>query len=352
MKDLDTGKVQLASTSDKGVRANGDELPPGAVRERQRVAFVSSATNLDPADTDTGFDMYVKDLVTGDISLVTTSSDGVKATGRGGLRAPEHLGHGELGGVRFDGTNLDPGDTDDVDDVYVKQPIVCTTVGTRGRRRPDGHLGRRRDLRARGRRHHPGPGGDDTLFGEGGLRHAAGRAGRGRAWTAERTATCSTTPARAPACPWTSRPGPRPAGTPRATSSPASRRCQGSDFPDTLTGDGGLNALVGLGRRRRPGGRRRRRPAAGRRRLRHPRLPDLAGRGHRRPGGRHARAAATPTGTASSGFEGVTGSAFDDTLTGRPRRQRLPGHGRRRHHRRGGRDRPCRPTRSRRRPSR
>ncbi len=45
------------------------------------MAFDSSATNLDPADTDSCFDIYVKDLATGDITLASTSDSGIKANG-------------------------------------------------------------------------------------------------------------------------------------------------------------------------------------------------------------------------------------------------------------------------------
>ena len=79
--------------------------------------FASSATNLDPRDTDTTADIYLKDLGgMGDVSLVSTSTAGVK--GNGSSNAPV-MGAGL---VAFDSlaTNLDPADTDPLPDVYVK----------------------------------------------------------------------------------------------------------------------------------------------------------------------------------------------------------------------------------------
>ncbi len=40
-----------------------------------------SAFNLDPADTDSIYDIYVKDLATGNITLASTSDTGVKGNG-------------------------------------------------------------------------------------------------------------------------------------------------------------------------------------------------------------------------------------------------------------------------------
>src|SRR5262249_7238412 len=128
----DTGTVQLASTSDTGVRANGPSFMPALSANGRVVAFSSAATNLDPADTDPGYDVYVKDLVTGDISLATTSSDGVKAPGEAGILPPSISGKGNFVAFGSSATNLDPGDADAIDDIYVKQPILCTTIGTSG----------------------------------------------------------------------------------------------------------------------------------------------------------------------------------------------------------------------------
>ena len=62
------GDITLASTSDNGVKGN-DYNSSSSLRRRRWVAFLSVATNLDPADTDGFDDIYVKDLVTGDITL-------------------------------------------------------------------------------------------------------------------------------------------------------------------------------------------------------------------------------------------------------------------------------------------
>ncbi len=44
-----------------------------------RVAFSSTSTNLGEGDTDSSEDIYVKDLTTGALTLVTTSDAGAKS---------------------------------------------------------------------------------------------------------------------------------------------------------------------------------------------------------------------------------------------------------------------------------
>ncbi len=61
------GNLTLASTSDTGIKGNDLSSFGTLSADGTKVAFNSVATNLDPIDTDTLSDVYVKDLVTGDI---------------------------------------------------------------------------------------------------------------------------------------------------------------------------------------------------------------------------------------------------------------------------------------------
>ena len=137
VKDLVTGDLTLVSTSDSGVKGNSDSIRPSLSADGTRVAFYSHATNLDPADTDAVTDVYVKDLVTGDLTLVSTSDSGVK--GNSGSSTPVVSADGTK--VAFDSfaTNLDPADTDS------SLRCVCQGSGYRG-----SHLGV--DVRLRGER--------------------------------------------------------------------------------------------------------------------------------------------------------------------------------------------------------
>jgi hypothetical protein len=122
VKDLTTGNITLASTSDSGVKGNSSNFSPSfdlsLSADGSKVAFTSTSTNLDPADTDAYHDVYVKDLATGNITLASTSDTGVKSN-----NASEHpslSADGSKVAFHSRATNLDPADTDSNDDVYVK----------------------------------------------------------------------------------------------------------------------------------------------------------------------------------------------------------------------------------------
>ena len=74
-----------------------------------KVAFQSIATNLDPADTDADYDVYVKDLTTGDLTLASTSDAGVK--GNSSSFAASLSAVGTKVAFLSVATNLDPADT-------------------------------------------------------------------------------------------------------------------------------------------------------------------------------------------------------------------------------------------------
>jgi uncharacterized repeat protein (TIGR01451 family) len=126
VKDLVTGAIVLASTSDGGTKGNGDSSEASLSADGTRVAFSSSSTDLDPADTSSDADVYVKDLVTGDITLASTSDDGTK--GDGNSSTPSLSASGTRVAFSSFATNLDPADGDVVEDVYVKDLVTGDLV--------------------------------------------------------------------------------------------------------------------------------------------------------------------------------------------------------------------------------
>jgi Ca2+-binding RTX toxin-like protein len=149
VKNIASGDVELASTSDTGVKGNGASAFPVLSSDGKRVAFISLATNLDPADTDTDWDVYEKNLTTGDISLVTSTAAGVHGN-QTNQAALSISGAGKLVAFSSNATNLDGDDTDKVQDIYVKNSTTCTIAGTSA----DETLA--------------GTSGDDVICGEGG----------------------------------------------------------------------------------------------------------------------------------------------------------------------------------------
>jgi hypothetical protein len=80
VKDLATGDITLASTSDTGIKGNNDSIGASLSADGTKVAFYSNATNLDPADSDGAFDVYVKDLSTGDLTSPLLRTVGPRET--------------------------------------------------------------------------------------------------------------------------------------------------------------------------------------------------------------------------------------------------------------------------------
>jgi Tol biopolymer transport system component len=118
VKDLAPGDLVLASTSATGVKGNGTSSGPMLSGDGTMVVFTSGATNLDPADTDSDTDVYVRNLLTGDLILASTSDTGEKSNDFSAATSIAADGTG----VSFfsNATNLDPVDTDALADIYVK----------------------------------------------------------------------------------------------------------------------------------------------------------------------------------------------------------------------------------------
>lgn len=88
LKNLETGAVTLVSTNANGVRSNESSAEAVFSSDGKMVAFVSSATNLVVDDTNHSADIFVKNLVTGAISRVSTDADGHQVTNPGTMEFP------------------------------------------------------------------------------------------------------------------------------------------------------------------------------------------------------------------------------------------------------------------------
>jgi Tol biopolymer transport system component len=71
VRDLETGALVVASTNAVGVPADGLSWSPRLSADGRRVAFESDATNLVPGTSDHRSRVYVKDLQTGEVVLVS-----------------------------------------------------------------------------------------------------------------------------------------------------------------------------------------------------------------------------------------------------------------------------------------
>jgi len=81
VRDIAEGRTVRASATASGQAGNALSTRPSLSADGSRVAFLSGASNLDPEDADGLADVYVKDLVTGVVQVVSTSGTGRKANG-------------------------------------------------------------------------------------------------------------------------------------------------------------------------------------------------------------------------------------------------------------------------------
>lgn len=134
VKHVVTGSLTLASSSDTGVKGNDDAISASLSADGRRVAFDSLATNLDPGDPDEVRDVFLKVLATGNLALVSTSAAGVK--GDADSFAPSFSGNGADVAFTSDANNLHPAEGDPYYDVFVKHlatgGVTLVTVSETG----------------------------------------------------------------------------------------------------------------------------------------------------------------------------------------------------------------------------
>lgn len=109
----------LASSDANGVPGNGVSEQPAISADGRYVAFASSATNLVPGDSNGLRDIFVKDLDSGAIERVNTSAAGSQGLG-GDCHSPSLDGTGRYVGFVCAQDNLVPGDSNALADYFVK----------------------------------------------------------------------------------------------------------------------------------------------------------------------------------------------------------------------------------------
>lgn len=129
LKDLRTGALRRVSTSSSGQQANRSSYLPVLSRDGRFVAYSSRATNLVPGDTNDVVDGFVTDTVAGTTRRVTLTSAGGQAPAdpqRQGSFVEDLSPDGRY--VTFSSwAALVPGDTNGTLDVYVRDLVAGTT---------------------------------------------------------------------------------------------------------------------------------------------------------------------------------------------------------------------------------
>ena len=128
---LATVRVSLGPS---GTQGNGDSSAAAIAAGAALVAFESLATNLVPGDTNGAADVFVRDMAAGVTARVSVASNGTQANARSAK--PITSADGNLVAFESLATNLVPGDTNGVADVFVHDRATGTTtrvsVGTGG----------------------------------------------------------------------------------------------------------------------------------------------------------------------------------------------------------------------------
>jgi len=127
LRDRTNGTTTLVSINLAGTGGgNGDSTPIELSTNGQYALFESSASDLVPGDTNNATDVFVRDLVNGTNILVSTSTNGGCANGVSGESAMTPDGRY----VTFASTasNLVPGDTNGIRDIFVRDLQNNTTV--------------------------------------------------------------------------------------------------------------------------------------------------------------------------------------------------------------------------------
>jgi Tol biopolymer transport system component len=126
LKDLVSGLTTRVSTTDAGGEGDGNCYGDSISADGRYLAFSSEATNLIGDDTNACADTFVKDLFSGHITRVSTTDSGAETNG--GSYVQGISADGRYLAFNSSATNLVAGDTNAVTDIFVKDRISGATV--------------------------------------------------------------------------------------------------------------------------------------------------------------------------------------------------------------------------------
>jgi Tol biopolymer transport system component len=124
--DRKTGRTTRVDVSSRGTAGNNESHSPAISGDGRYVAFYSAASNLVPGDTDGIFDVFVHDRRTGKTSRASVSSTGAQLHGDSWQAAISS--DGRYVGFETEANDVVPGDTNGVSDAFVRDRVAHTTV--------------------------------------------------------------------------------------------------------------------------------------------------------------------------------------------------------------------------------
>ncbi len=147
-RDADTTQLISRATGANGVKGDQFSYSPVVSANGRYVVYHSHATNLDPGDQDTTQDVFVRDLATDTTTLVSRASGADGAKGNGGSSEPRISADGRYVVFQSTASNLDPADGDTASDIYVRDLQTHSTVLASRAGGPDGAKANRASLGA------------------------------------------------------------------------------------------------------------------------------------------------------------------------------------------------------------
>ncbi|HEY1331134.1 MAG TPA: hypothetical protein VGH10_06630 [Actinomycetota bacterium] len=123
--DRDTGETDRISVGPTGAEANGTSTRPAIDDDGNLIAYDSDASNLVAGDTNRLMDVFAFDRTTGTTQRVSVSSTG--AQGNGSSDDPSVSADGRYVAFVSTSSNLVQGDTNHVEDIFVRDLVAGTT---------------------------------------------------------------------------------------------------------------------------------------------------------------------------------------------------------------------------------
>ena len=126
VRDLSTNTISRVSVDSAGNQAIGNSFVPSISADGRFVAFGSNAPNLVLGDTNNNEDIFLRDLLTNTTTRVSVDSAGNQ--GKSGSYSPSISADGRFVAFESNASNLVPGDTNNLDDIFVRDLLTNTTT--------------------------------------------------------------------------------------------------------------------------------------------------------------------------------------------------------------------------------
>jgi archaellum component FlaF (FlaF/FlaG flagellin family) len=130
VRDMLTNTTTRVSVDSEGNQGNSSSWRSSISGDRRFVVFSSSSSNLVPGDTNDSYDIFVRDTLTNTTTRVSVDSQGNQADNQTyyGSIHPSISADGRFVAFESDASNLVPGDTNSHYDIFVRDTLTNITT--------------------------------------------------------------------------------------------------------------------------------------------------------------------------------------------------------------------------------